>query len=115
MQTKEVEPEWVQIWSDSIVEGARVGRSTISVFAEKWKKKVEGSFVENLQAIYRNDKTRYQHHEDRPWDGLRPGESVFGGSIWLTPRELAGRMLVSLGAEIPESIAETVSKKFRKK
>lgn len=40
-----------------------------------------------LRAICRADRTRYDHHEPRAWDGKRPKED--GGTIWLTPREKA--------------------------
>ncbi len=76
---------------------------------------VHASIVDDLQAIVRNDKTHYDHHDRREWDGLAPGESIFGGSIWLSPREIARSILTVIGAEIPQSIEETVSGKFKKK
>lgn len=48
-----------------------------------------------LRAIAMGDKTTYQHHEVRPRDGRAPE----GGTIWLTPRELALEALKALGEE----------------
>lgn len=45
------------------------------------------AFASVLRAICRADRTRYDHHEPRAWDGKRPKED--GGTIWLTPREKA--------------------------
>ena len=45
------------------------------------------AFAAVLRAICRADRTRYDHHEPRAWDGKRPKED--GGTIWLTPREKA--------------------------
>ena len=42
-----------------------------------------------LRGAARNDKTRYDHHEARPFDGKSPHP----GTIWLTPREIARRFL----------------------
>jgi hypothetical protein len=44
------------------------------------------------------DRTTYEHHEKRPRDGKRPEE--IGGTIWLTPREVALDVLKGLGEEI---------------
>lgn len=44
-----------------------------------------------LEMCLMNDKTEYEHHEKRPFDGAAP-ESV-GGSIWRTPCEIAGAAL----------------------
>jgi hypothetical protein len=60
--------------------------------------------VATLQSIVRNDKTDYRHHESRPWDGRKPGAE--GGSIWLTPRELATRALRQMGASVPDRMEE---------
>jgi hypothetical protein len=50
-----------------------------------------------LRAAARNDKSRYDHHEPRPFDGMRPMDESMPpeqrGSIWLTPREIARRAL----------------------
>lgn len=62
------------------------------------------STVRALQAIVRNDATSYQHHEPRRWDGRTPDAD--GGTIWLTPREIARQMLTLLGAEVPDAFAE---------
>jgi len=40
-----------------------------------------------LRSCARSDKTTYEHHEPRRFDGLRPEDD--GGTIWLTPREIA--------------------------
>lgn len=50
-----------------------------------------------LERCARNDKTTYEHHEPRP-DGTRPKES--GGTIFLTPREIASAAL-SKGKDFP--------------
>lgn len=42
--------------------------------------------VSKFEAITRNDKTKYDHHQPRP-DGELP--KTEGGTIWLTPKELA--------------------------
>lgn len=42
-----------------------------------------------LRNAARNDKTRYNHHEPRPFDGQKPSP----GTIWLTPREIARSVL----------------------
>lgn len=60
--------------------------------------------VAMLQTIVRNDETRFEHHQPRRWDGKRPT----GGTIWLTPREMARRALDFLGADIPDAIAESL-------
>lgn len=54
--------------------------------------------VHAFEAIIRNDKTRYQHHEPRPSDGKTPRE-VDGGTCFLAPREIAEMMLKELGPE----------------
>lgn len=43
-----------------------------------------------LQSVIENDKTYYNHHDPRP-DGRLPKEN--GGTIWLTPKEIARRAL----------------------
>lgn len=43
-----------------------------------------------LQNVIKNDKTYYNHHDPRP-DGRLPKED--GGTIWLTPKEIAKRAL----------------------
>ncbi len=43
-----------------------------------------------LRNAARNDKSRYDHHEPRPWDGKKPDPD---GTIWLTPREIARHAL----------------------
>jgi hypothetical protein len=48
-----------------------------------------------LRAIAMADKTTYAHHEKRPRDGKKPE----GGTIWLTPRELALHALRVMGEE----------------
>lgn len=60
--------------------------------------------VEILQAIVRNDRSNYRHHEPRPWDDRRP--DVEGGTIWLTPKELATRALRRMGAAVPDRLKE---------
>ncbi|MDF1565293.1 MAG: hypothetical protein P1V51_19810 [Deltaproteobacteria bacterium] len=44
--------------------------------------------VEAMRAIERNDKTSYNHHEARPFDGKIPDE-IDGGTCFLTPREIS--------------------------
>jgi hypothetical protein len=51
-----------------------------------------------LRAIAMADKTTYRHHEPRKLDGKRPEEDG-GGTIWLTPRELALNALRAMGEE----------------
>ena len=50
-----------------------------------------------LRAAARNDKSHYDHHEPRPFDGMKPMSDSMPperrGSIWLTPREIARRVL----------------------
>lgn len=46
---------------------------------------------EALRRAARNDKTSYRHHEIRPFDGRKPATD--NGTIWLTPREIARRIL----------------------
>jgi hypothetical protein len=48
-----------------------------------------------LRAIAMGDKTTYEHHEPRKRDGKSPE----GGTIWLTPRELALTALRAMGEE----------------
>ena len=43
-----------------------------------------------LRRCARNDKTRYEHHEKRPFDNKGPEPD---GTIWLTPREIARGVL----------------------
>lgn len=43
-----------------------------------------------LKGVIENDKTHYNHHDPRP-DGRLPRED--GGTIWLTPKEIAKRAL----------------------
>ena len=62
-----------------------------------------------LQEIVRNDATYYAHHEPRRWDGRKPSER--GGTIWLTPKELATGALRALGAGMPDALAETLGSK----
>lgn len=62
------------------------------------------STVRALQTIVRNDTTAYEHHQPRRWDGKTPDED--GGTIWLTPREMARQMLSILGAEVPDAFVE---------
>ena len=38
-----------------------------------------------LRLAARNDATRYEYGQSRPWDGCKPKP----GGIWLTPREIA--------------------------
>ncbi len=52
---------------------------------------------ESLRAIILNDKTRYEHHQYRPSDGMKPRE-VGGGTIFLTPKEIAEGALRELDA-----------------
>lgn len=42
-----------------------------------------------LRNATRNDRSRYNHHEPRPFDGKKPSP----GTIWLTPREIARGVL----------------------
>lgn len=44
-----------------------------------------------LYSVYRNDRTEYEHHEPRPFDGQKPRSE--GGTCWLTPKEIARRMI----------------------
>ena len=44
-----------------------------------------------LRDAARNDNSRYEHHQRREWDRRFPAED--GGTIWLTPREIARRAL----------------------
>lgn len=55
------------------------------------------TLVEGLRLIALSDKTAYEHHEKRYQDGKLP-ETV-GGTIWLTPREVALRALEAMGEE----------------
>ena len=48
-----------------------------------------------LRAIAMSDRTTYEHHEKRPRDGKKPE----GGTIWLTPREMAIAALRAMGEE----------------
>jgi hypothetical protein len=50
--------------------------------------------------IAANDKTHYDHHEHRPSDGKKPRE-VGGGSIFLTPKEIAEAALASPAVDAP--------------
>ena len=56
-----------------------------------------GELERALRAAARNDKSHYDHHEPRPFDGMKPMDdrlpSEQRGSIWLTPREIARRAL----------------------
>lgn len=54
------------------------------------------SLANTLRAICRADRTTYNHHEARAWDGQPPREN--GGTIWLTPREQAAHALRRLAA-----------------
>jgi hypothetical protein len=65
--------------------------------------------VKLLQAIVRNDETHFEHHQPRRWDGKKPSEAG-GGSIFLTPREMARRALKFLGAPVPDALAESLEK-----
>ena len=56
--------------------------------------------VRLFQEIVRNDATTYDHHQARRWDRKKPADA--GGTIWLTPREMARQALRHLGAPIPE-------------
>jgi len=51
--------------------------------------------VAMLRDIYRNDRTHYEHHEPRSWDGKTPDS--YDGTIWLTPREIAVHALRAMG------------------
>ena len=55
----------------------------------------EGQLPALLRTIAMNDRTTYEHHESRPRDGREPE----GGTIWLTPREMAIDALKALGEE----------------
>jgi hypothetical protein len=46
-----------------------------------------------LNAIIENDKTQYGHHQPRP-NGDMPEKT--GGTIWMTPREIARSALKDL-------------------
>jgi hypothetical protein len=56
---------------------------------------IRAQFPSLLRAIAMADKTTYEHHESRPRDGKAPE----GGTIWLTPRELALHALRAMGEE----------------
>lgn len=58
----------------------------------------DAQLVDLLQTIVRNDTTVYEHHQPRRFDGLLPE----GGTIWLTPREMARHALQYLGAPVPQ-------------
>jgi hypothetical protein len=60
--------------------------------------------IESLREIYRNDSTTYAHHQPRGFDGRKP--DAFGGTIWLTPREIASNALRRVGLSAPDSFAE---------
>ena len=62
------------------------------------------AFAAVLRAICRADRTRYDHHEPRAWDGKRPKED--GGTIWLTPREKAESTLRRLARDGDITAAE---------
>jgi len=64
--------------------------------------------VRALQNIVRLDATSYEHHQPRRWDGKTPDE-VSGGTIWLTPREIARGWLKRLGAEVPDALEEVLA------
>jgi hypothetical protein len=53
-----------------------------------------GALVEALTRVIANDKTTYRHHEARPSDGLTPRQAD-GGTIFLTPKEIARSALES--------------------
>lgn len=56
-----------------------------------------------LRVIITNDKTHYQHHEPRPYDGRRPtGFALGAGTIFLTPREVAQNALRYARQEVIE-------------
>jgi len=56
-----------------------------------------GELERALRAAARNDATIYAHHQPRMFDRRRPEEDdsaeLAGGTIWLTPREIARRVL----------------------
>ena len=60
-----------------------------------------------LQEVVRNDETRFSHHQPRRFDGKDP--KAAGGTIWLTPREMARRALRKLGARVPDALQESLA------
>lgn len=68
----------------------------------------EKQIIELLQTIVRNDETYFAHHQARRWDGKEPSE-VGGGTIFLTPRELATAGLRRLNAQIPDALSESMA------
>ena len=54
--------------------------------------------IDALRAVAMNDKTAYEHHEKRRQDSKRP--ETAGGTIWLSPREIALETLKSIGEEV---------------
>jgi len=76
-------------------ECVRVMRDEISRHAEEIRKAKE-PLLKRMLTIWKNDKTEYEHHEARPFDGEKPRD-VDGGSIFLTPREIAEDALREAG------------------
>jgi hypothetical protein len=71
-----------------VVAVARAAKARIAEL-QRWLMALE----EALRRCARNDKSQYAHHEARPFDGRKPGTREQGGTIWLTPREIARRAL----------------------
>lgn len=99
-----------------------VERGTASIRIGEWVERADGlcalripdpeqvdvkQLVAMLQIIVRNDETHFEHHQARRWDGKKPREAG-GGTIWLTPREMAISALRYLGASLPDALADSV-------
>ncbi len=59
---------------------------------------------QSLDDIIKNDSTHYNHHQPRQFDGRTPKED--GGTIWLTPKEIARRALRTPRPNHPETAAD---------
>lgn len=79
---------------------ARLGVAKLEQLLVKAQREINREqLVAMLQEIVRNDTTRYDHHEARRWDGRTPDSK--GGTIWLTPKEMARQALRYLGEPQP--------------
>lgn len=61
-----------------------------------------GRYREALESVIQNDKTYYNHHEPRPYDDKVPKED--GGTIWMTPRQVAERRLKCSSVETEKAV-----------
>ena len=58
----------------------------------------ESDYRKAFESIVANDMTVFRHGQKRR-DGKKPGQAEKPGSIWLTPREIAGNMLALMELE----------------